>query len=353
MKIRDRRRGVASCLLVVALICACMIGGFYFILRSPAEEEKGPSKKPLVKKFSHDISGVWIAKAVKTNPPPGRRGNYKPSFMKNNLGDFSGKVEIGNDFQIRQLEWVDVSIGVLNKKIEWKSPNQWKFSMQRKMGGSNEERGSSERDKNRLKLHYIGANGSVKEARFVFDQMPAVPEKYNFDGRFREGDSPGEIAAEVMLYAPRIKKQKLKNGSFFIQLNPSCLEFEVSKFWSRDKKIQHELDKIFGMEKVGFGRIKKARLHGLKDVAIEKLALGGYPANLGLAFKRVDVSFIYGQHKKDPDRVALEYDDRETELIIDNSHSDAIKASVVFFAGGKGKLFTHNAELEWDLIRGQ
>lgn len=345
------RRGNASCLLLVFLICASLIAGFYYVLRTPGKDEAEPSKKPPIKSFPHDISGVWKAKAIKVNPPRGRRGDYKPSYMKGNFGDFTGRVEIGKDFQIKQINWVEVFLSSLSKSIEWKSPGEWKFTERRKMGGSNEERGWAERYKNRLKLHFIGGNGSVKECRFEFDQMPAIPEKYIFDGKFREGDKPGEIVAEVMLYAPKLKNQKLKNGSFFVQLNPSTLEFEVSKLRSRDKQVQHQLDKMFGMQRVSFGRIKDAKLYGLKDVAIDKLSLKGYPGQFRLAFKKVDVKFIYGEHKKDPDRIHLEYDDRETELIIDNAYSEKKMARVVFFPDGRGKLFTHNQELEYELIR--
>ncbi len=345
------RRG--NCLLILALLAGCMIGGFYFLLRTPGEAEKGPSKKPRITSFAKDISGTWKAKFVKINPPRGRGKDYKPGWYNNNPRDYDEVIslEIGKDLQIKRLKWAQVSTGFSENILEWFGPEKWKYSHRESKGRPEESRGQCERDLTRLSLKSYSPRRQVEECSFSISRLPDVPAKYKLDGGFRQGDNPGEIEAEIMLYAPELKQHLIEPGKLQIKLSPFGFQFSVSRFVGENEEIKKMVDEMMGKQTYHFSDLKKMRISGARDIDLHKLPIKGYPGNGHLALKGINASFRFGQSRNEEDRVFIEQISGKSQAFVEHVHSAHWRAKVVFMPGGTGKLFTHNGEMEFQLYR--
>ena len=341
------RRG--NSLLIIPLLLAFMLGGFYFLLRTPAKTETGSSEKQVIKGFSKDISGIWKARFVRVNIPPGRRSDYKPSWYKDNPRDFEAEVEIGKDFHVKHLKWVEVATGDSETRAEWLASDRWKFSMIAQKGQSGEEKGQSERDGSRLNLNFQSSLGEVRECRFSFDGLPEVPKKYNLDGGFREGVTPGEVEAEIMLYAPGLGGKHFEPGKLQIKISAFGFHFEKSRFTGLDEELKKKFS-FFGVLHVKFDALKKLKIASVRDIDLHKFYVKGYPVALHVELKGVNASFRYGTNSQD-DSVYIEQVDGQSEAILGTDDYSQKRVKVVFSSDGSGKMLTHNGEMEFQLVR--
>lgn len=342
------RRG--NCLLLVCLLLALLIGGSYFLLRTPAKTEEELPTKPVIKSFGNDISGTWRAKFVKINIPRGRKADYRPSWFKDNPRDFEAEVEIGRDYYVKRLKWVEVATGYSESKAEWLAFDRWKFSMIEQKARAEEERGQSERDGNKLSLHYQGALGQVRECRFSLDDLPEVPQKYRLDGGFREGSQPGEIEAEILLYAPELKNRPFKPGKLQIQISPFDFQFKKSRLTVNDERIRKLIDDTLGEVIVKFDDLKRLGIASVKDIDLHQYYVKGYPGGLCVGFTGVNAGFRYGPQRQD-DSVYIEQVPGSSQAILEMANDSKKRVIITFSADGSGKMLTHNGEMEFKLIR--
>lgn len=346
------RRGIASCLITVALIGACMIGGFYFLLRT-SEEEKGPSRKPIIKSFAHDISGSWYARLVKINPPPRSRPDYKPSWMRSDFREFDAQIEIGRDFHLKRAKWVEISTNSNNQVYEWFSHEKWKQVTREMKPGHIDSCGEAERDKKMLKVKYSGdAYRTVREYSFEFNDMPPVPANTFRDGGFRETDSKGEIEAEAVFYAPKLFGKNLDKNKFRIEVTPFGFGLANNDFAILGGRPPSDIEKLLrGHQKVSFELLKKFQITKIRGGDLRDLDLRAYPGGGKLDIEKCNCQFWFDQNGREGDRAFVEIDPVQTKVVLTKTFDQSKKIRVVFAPDGSGRLFTHDNIMEYKLSR--
>ncbi|MEW6711965.1 MAG: hypothetical protein AB1403_19235 [Candidatus Riflebacteria bacterium] len=342
------RRG--NCLVILALMAACLIGGFYFLLREP-QKDAPPSKKPVIKSFKHDISGKWQAKLVKINPPPRSKPGYKPPWMLSNYSDFDASIEIGRDFYVKHLKWVEIRGHTTYQAVEWFTPDRWKFFERESSRGQSEIQGESERNGKNLKIKYIGRpTNLVRECSLEYNQLADVPPKYQFDGGFREGKTSSEIESQVMLYAPPMSSKKIDGKKFKIEITSHGFQL-ANRDFSIDGFVNDEIMKIlYGYSFVKFEHLKKFNISRIRGGVLKDLHIKGYPSAVVISINNCICQFWFGASSQEGDRAFVEIG-ANTEIFLDKVHDAYKKARVVFTSDGKGKLFTHDGIMEYDLSR--
>ncbi len=350
--VKFSRRG--NCLVIAVLIGACFLGGLHFLFKkiNESEEKQVKPRKPVIKTFPHDISGKWQALLVKVNPPKNSPPGWKPSWMQSNYRDFDAVVEIDKAYFIRRLKWVELKNNMTNVVIEWSAPDKWQYMKRISRPRMNEERGESTRDGKRLKVAFTGGSqGCLRECSFEFNDMPQVPDKYQFDGGFREAETRGEIEGEILLYAPEIKDKQLDIGKMRVEVTPFGFQLWNEEYVFKLFGQSNEVYKLLSQEtKVPFTFLKKHKIDKVRGGVLKQLSVEGYPGMSFLTLKNCDCQFWFGDAKGEGDRVFVNLP-TDSQAVLSRAEGAKKNARVVFSADGKGRMFTHDGVLEYELSR--
>lgn len=343
-----------NCLIILVLIGACFIGGLHFLFKkiNEGEESAAKPKTPVIKSFNHDISGKWHARLVKINPPKNASAGWKPSWMQSNFSDFDAIVEIDKAFFVRRIKWVEIKGSMTNVVVEWFAPDKWQFMKRVSQPGKNEERGESSRDGRLLKVSFTGgSHNCLRECSFEHNDMPPVPDKYLYDGGFRETEVRGEIASDILLYAPEIKDKKLEIAKMRVEITPFGFQLWNEEYAFKLFGQSNEVQQLLMREtKVPFTFLKKHKIDKVRGGVLKQLSVEGYPGMSFLTLKNCDCQFWFGDEHGEGDRVFVNIP-ADGQAVLARAESIQKRARVTFSADGKGRMFTHDGVLEYELNR--
>lgn len=342
------------CLLILALLVGSLIGGMYMLFRTPPAPGL-PAPKPVITKFPHDLAGKWRARLVKVNPPRGSRPGWKASWMQTNFADFDAVIEIGKDFFVRRLAWVQLKSSVMTQTVEWTGPDSWAYLERRANKGQVENRGESQRKGRLLTVEYRGSPvGEVRECRFEYGDLPPVPAKNLSDGGFRESLPPEAIEAEVNVYAPSLTNVPLDVAKFRIEMTPFGFSLANNDFLIlgiRGNKDKDSVAKLLHQEvKVPFHLLRKLQIDKVRGGILKGLFINGYPGGAFVDLQGCDCQFWFGDTPS-TDRVFVTVDKQAGAVVLTKAPETNLRAKVVFSPDGTGRLFTHDGVMEYQLSR--
>ena len=323
-----KKRG--NCYLILLALVIAISVSIYFHVQQNTYSPKKKKLKPIIKTFPHKISGKWKARLVKINPPPRKKKRYRPTWMHNdNYKDFTAEIEIGKDFKIKKAKWVEFRNSHLSRYIEWNSPESWKFTEKNSIvKRAQPENSRTTRNGKKLTLYYSGnKNREVRQCNFTFTKMPPIPPNKYSDGGFRKGVNDNAIEAEVIFFAPELYKQKIDTRSFNIEVTP---------FGIKDK-----------IKNRGIGKMLKFKSGNFPELG--EFEIQGYPANLLLSIFNCRVEVWYEKNGKKITSCRLSIN--QGSKVTFRAFSQTKKIKIIFDKNGKGKMFSHDGIMEYELVR--